>query len=53
MGINNATASTAAAWNAWKLPNPLVYHIYGLNSCVVERIPWISSSASADAMQRI
>jgi hypothetical protein len=30
-GTRSITASATAAWKAWKLPRPLVYHLYGLN----------------------
>lgn len=49
-GTRSIVARVTAAWKAWKLPRPLVYHLYGLN-CGDSRRAWkIDSEAFAEAM---
>src|SRR5437762_2947592 len=49
-GMSRMTAKVTAAWNAWKLPSPLVYHLYGLNEGVSRRVSKMESEALAEAM---
>lgn len=44
------TPSTTAAWNAWKLPKPLVYHLYDVNSGDSCSVWNIDNDALADSM---